>query len=154
MLMKVETKTFDAVVVGAGITGMYQVYELRRMGFTVQGYEGGSDVGGTWYWNRYPGCRLDTESYAYGYFALTGIIPDWKWSERFAGQPEMLRYINHAADKMDIRRNFNGDWTITTDAPYEKADAAKVKFVLPLKPREQRKFAYEVTTRLGTNATR
>ncbi|MES2480591.1 MAG: NAD(P)/FAD-dependent oxidoreductase [Pseudomonadota bacterium] len=106
MLMKVETKTFDAVVVGAGITGIYQVYELRRMGFTVQGYEGGTDVGGTWYWNRYPGCRLDTESYAYGYFALTGIIPDWKWSERFAGQPEMLRYINHAADKMDIRRNF------------------------------------------------
>lgn len=106
MLMKVETKTFDAVVVGAGITGMYQVYVLRKMGFTVRGYEGGTDVGGTWYWNRYPGCRLDTESYAYGYFALTGIIPDWKWSERFAGQPEMLRYINYAADKMDIRRDF------------------------------------------------
>lgn len=106
MLMKVETKTFDAVVVGAGITGIYQAYELRRMGFTVQGYEGGTDVGGTWYWNRYPGCRLDTESYAYGYFALTGIVPDWKWSERFAGQPEMLRYINYAADKMDIRRSF------------------------------------------------
>lgn len=106
MLMKAENQTFDAVVVGGGITGMYQVYVLRQMGFAVKGYEGGSDVGGTWYWNRYPGCRLDTESYAYGYFALTGIITDWRWSERFAGQPEMLRYIKHAADKMDIRRSF------------------------------------------------
>jgi len=120
MLMKVRTQTFDAVVVGAGITGMYQVYVLRNMGFSVQGYEGGSDVGGTWYWNRYPGCRLDTESYAYGYFALTGIIPDWKWSERFAGQPEMLRYINHAADKMDVRRSYRFN-TRVVRAAYNEA---------------------------------
>jgi cation diffusion facilitator CzcD-associated flavoprotein CzcO len=106
MLKKVEIQQFDAVVVGAGITGMYQVHMLREMGFSVQGYDGATGVGGTWYWNRYPGCRLDTESYAYGYFGLTGIIPDWKWSERFAGQPEMLRYVNYAADKMDVRRSF------------------------------------------------
>lgn len=110
------------MVVGAGITGIYQVYVLRNMGFTVQGYEGGEDVGGTWYWNRYPGCRLDTESYAYGYFALTGIIPEWKWSERFAGQPEMLRYVNHAADRMDVRRSYQfstrvvrADWNDSTN---------------------------------------
>lgn len=70
------------------------------------GIEAAEDVGGTWYWNRYPGCRLDTESYAYGYFALKGIIPDWDWSENFAGQPEMLRYVNAAADAMDVRRHY------------------------------------------------
>lgn len=106
MLKKVEAAHYDAVVVGAGITGIYQVYVLRNMGLSVKGFDGASDVGGTWYWNRYPGCRLDTESYAYGYFALTGIIPEWRWSERFAGQPEMLRYINHAADRMDVRRSY------------------------------------------------
>jgi (2,2,3-trimethyl-5-oxocyclopent-3-enyl)acetyl-CoA 1,5-monooxygenase len=106
MTKQVCAPDFDAVVIGAGITGMYQVYVLRNMGFSVRGYDGASDVGGTWYWNRYPGCRLDTESYTYGYFGLKGIIPEWRWSERFAGQPEMLRYAKHAADKMDIRRNF------------------------------------------------
>lgn len=94
---------YDAIVIGAGLTGMYQVYKLREMGFSVKGYEAGAGVGGTWYWNRYPGCRLDTESYTYGYFCLIGITPDWKWSEQFAGQPELLRYANYAADRMDIR---------------------------------------------------
>lgn len=101
-----ERETFDAIVIGAGITGMYQVYSLRNLGFRVRGYDKATDVGGTWYWNRYPGCRLDTESYAYGYFCLIGITPDWRWSERFAGQPELLRYANHAADRMDIRKDF------------------------------------------------
>lgn len=96
----------DAVVVGAGITGIYQTYLLDRKGMSVLGVDAADDVGGTWFWNRYPGCRLDTESYAYGYFALTGIIPDWKWSERFAGQAEMLRYVNAAADAMDVRRHY------------------------------------------------
>jgi (2,2,3-trimethyl-5-oxocyclopent-3-enyl)acetyl-CoA 1,5-monooxygenase len=97
---------FDAIVIGAGITGMYQTWLLDRIGLKVHGYEAGSDVGGTWYWNRYPGCRLDTESYAYGYFALNGIIPEWQWRERFAGQPELLRYAQYAADKMDVRRHY------------------------------------------------
>lgn len=100
---------FDAVVVGAGITGMYQVYLLREMGCSVRGYEVAPDVGGTWYWNRYPGCRLDTESYAYGYFTLIGLVPDWKWSERFAGQPELLRYARAAADRMRVRENYRFD---------------------------------------------
>jgi len=96
----------DAVVIGAGITGMYQVYLLRNAGLRVQGFEAGSEVGGTWYWNRYPGCRLDTESYAYGYFELKGILPDWQWSERFASQPELLRYAKRAADAINIRPHF------------------------------------------------
>jgi len=103
--MSVDLKPdYDAIVIGAGITGIYQAYLLDQAGITVLGVEAAEDVGGTWFWNRYPGCRLDTESYAYGYFALNGLIPDWTWSERFASQPEMLRYVNHAADKMDVRR--------------------------------------------------
>lgn len=104
-----ESKTpivVDAVVVGAGVTGIYQTYLLNQHGMTVLGVDAADDVGGTWYWNRYPGCRLDTESYAYGYFALKGVIPDWKWSERFAAQAEMLRYVNAAADAMNIRRHY------------------------------------------------
>jgi len=96
----------DAIVIGAGVTGIYQTYLLDKESFDVLGVETAPDVGGTWYWNRYPGCRLDTESYAYGYFALNGILPDWKWSENFAGQPEMLRYVNAAADAMDVRKHF------------------------------------------------
>jgi len=95
---------YDAVVIGAGVTGIYQTYLLAQNGMRVLGVDAAGDVGGTWYWNRYPGCRLDTESYAYGYFALKGILPEWRWSENFAGQPEMLRDVNAAADKMDIRR--------------------------------------------------
>ena len=97
---------YDAIVIGAGITGIYQAFLLDQAGVSVLGVEAAEDVGGTWFWNRYPGCRLDTESYAYGYFALSGLIPDWTWNERFASQPEMLRYVNHAADKMDVRRLF------------------------------------------------
>nr|WP_254302536.1 NAD(P)/FAD-dependent oxidoreductase [Sphingobium chlorophenolicum] len=120
---------FDAVVIGAGVTGIYQTYLLDQNGMSVLGVDAAEDVGGTWYWNRYPGCRLDTESYAYGYFALKGIIPEWTWSEHFAGQAEMLRYVNAATDKMDIRRLYrfgtkvisahyqdeNNVWTITLD---------------------------------------
>jgi len=113
----------DALVIGAGITGIYQTYLLARLGLKVQGVEAGSDVGGTWYWNRYPGCRLDTESFAYGYFASNGIIPDWKWTERFAGQPELLRYVNAAADAMDVRKHYLFGVKVTR-AAYD--DAAKL----------------------------
>lgn len=112
---------YDAVVVGAGITGIYQVHLLEKAGHSVLGIEAGEDVGGTWYWNRYPGCRLDTESYAYGYFAMKGIIPEWNWNERFASQPEVLRYVNRAADAMDVRRLFRFKTTVTA-AHYSDAD--------------------------------
>lgn len=119
----------DALVIGAGVTGIYQTYLLAEQGLDVLGIEGAPDVGGTWYWNRYPGCRLDTESYAYGYFALKGILPDWKWSETFAGQPEMFRYVKAAADAMDVRKHYRfstrveaahfdddtGLWNVTLD---------------------------------------
>lgn len=113
-------ETFDAIVIGGGITGIYQTYKLRELGFKILGIEAGSDVGGTWYWNRYPGCRLDTESYAYAYFSLNGILPEWTWSETFAGQPELLRYVNAAADKMDIRKDYRFD-TRVDRAVYDEA---------------------------------
>ncbi len=105
---------YDALVIGAGITGMYQVYLLAGQGLSVIGVESAPEVGGTWYWNRYPGCRLDTESYAYGYFALNGILLNWSWSERFAGAAEMRRYVNEAADAMDIRKYFRFDTRVTS----------------------------------------
>jgi (2,2,3-trimethyl-5-oxocyclopent-3-enyl)acetyl-CoA 1,5-monooxygenase len=87
-----STPHFDAIVIGAGVTGMYMVYKLQTMGFSVRSYETGSDIGGTWYWNRYPGCRLDTEAFTYAYFFLNDMIPEWSWSERgWAGLPEDLR---------------------------------------------------------------
>ncbi len=104
---------YDSIVIGAGVTGIYQTHLLAEAGMKVLGIEAGEDVGGTWYWNRYPGCRLDTESYAYGYFALKGIIPDWEWSENFAGQPEMLRYANRAADAMDVRKYYKFNTKVT-----------------------------------------
>jgi cation diffusion facilitator CzcD-associated flavoprotein CzcO len=105
-MTKTKTPDYDSLVIGAGVTGIYQTYLLAKEGKSVLGIDAAPDVGGTWYWNRYPGCRLDTESYAYGYFALKGILPDWTWSERFSGQPEMLRYVNAAADAMDIRQYY------------------------------------------------
>jgi (2,2,3-trimethyl-5-oxocyclopent-3-enyl)acetyl-CoA 1,5-monooxygenase len=97
---------FDAVVIGAGITGMYQLYRLREQGFTVKGIEAAPDVGGAWFWNRYPGCRVDSESHTYSYFWSEELLQKFNWTERFAGQPEVLSYLQTAADLMDIRKNY------------------------------------------------
>lgn len=120
MSNQVRVSHHDAIVIGAGITGIYQVHGLRELGMDVKGYEAGSDVGGTWYWNRYPGCRLDTESYAYGYFGLNGVLPDWQWKERFASQPELLKYVGRAADAMDVRRFYQFN-TRVLSAHYDEA---------------------------------
>ena len=96
---------FDALIVGAGISGMYQLHRLRELGMRVRVFEAGSDVGGTWYWNRYPGARFDSESYSYGYSFSPELLQDWNWSEHFSPQPETLRYLNHVADRFDLRRD-------------------------------------------------
>jgi cation diffusion facilitator CzcD-associated flavoprotein CzcO len=96
---------FDAIVVGAGISGMYQLYRLRELGLRVRVFEAGTGVGGTWYWNRYPGARFDSESYSYGYSFSEELLQEWDWSEHFAPQPETLRYLNYVADKFDLRRD-------------------------------------------------
>ncbi|MGE0487490.1 MAG: flavin-containing monooxygenase [Gammaproteobacteria bacterium] len=98
---------FDAIIIGAGIAGMYQLYRLREIGLSVRVLEAGSGVGGTWYWNRYPGCRFDSESYSYGYSFSEEVLREWEWSEHFAPQPETLRYLNFVADKFDFRRDID-----------------------------------------------
>jgi cation diffusion facilitator CzcD-associated flavoprotein CzcO len=96
---------YDAIIIGAGMSGLYQLYRLRELGLRVRVLEAGTDVGGTWYWNRYPGARFDSESYSYGYSFSKELLEEWDWSEHFAGQPETLRYLKHVADKFDLRRD-------------------------------------------------
>ena len=96
---------YDAIIIGAGMSGIYQLHRLRELGLRVRVFEEGTGVGGTWYWNRYPGARFDSESYSYGYSFSQELLEEWNWSEHFAGQPETLRYLNHVADKFDLRRD-------------------------------------------------
>jgi cation diffusion facilitator CzcD-associated flavoprotein CzcO len=93
----------DVLVVGAGITGTYQLYRAREAGFSALLLEAGGGVGGTWYWNRYPGARFDSESYTYGYLFSKELFEEWEWQEHFAGQPEVERYLNHVVDRFDLR---------------------------------------------------
>jgi cyclohexanone monooxygenase len=96
-------EAYDAVVVGAGFAGMYMLHRLRGIGLSVRVYEQGSGVGGTWYWNRYPGARCDVESMQYSYSFSDELQQEWDWSERYAPQPEILRYANHVADRFNLR---------------------------------------------------
>ncbi|MGD0104710.1 MAG: NAD(P)/FAD-dependent oxidoreductase [Rhodopila sp.] len=96
---------YDAIIIGAGMSGMYQLYRLRELGLRVKVLEAGTGVGGTWYWNRYPGARFDSESYSYAFSFSQELLDEWDWSEHFSGQPETLRYLNHVADKFDLRRD-------------------------------------------------
>jgi len=96
---------FDVVVVGGGLGGLYALYRLRGLGLAVRVFEAGSGVGGTWFWNRYPGARCDVESMEYSYSFSNALQQDWVWPERYGTQPEILRYINHVADRFDLRRD-------------------------------------------------
>src|SRR4029077_365743 len=95
----------DVLVVGAGITGIYQLHRAREAGFSVHLLEAGSGVGGAWYWNRYPRARFDSESYTYAYLFSKELFDEWEWQEHFAGQAETERYLNHVVDRFDLRRN-------------------------------------------------
>jgi len=120
--------TYDVVVIGAGFAGMYMLHRLRGLGLSVRIYEQGSGVGGTWYWNRYPGARCDVESMQYSYSFSDELQQEWDWSERYAPQPEILRYANHVADRFDLRPDIqfdtridqavfdeaNNSWSVTT----------------------------------------
>jgi len=109
-----ETDTvFDAVIVGAGFAGMYMLHALRGLGLSVRVYEAGGDVGGTWYWNRYPGARCDVESMQYSYSFSEALDQEWHWSEKYSPQPEILAYANHVADRFDLRRDMRFDTRVT-----------------------------------------
>jgi cyclohexanone monooxygenase len=124
-----EPERFDAIIIGAGVGGLYAIYRLRKLGLKVRGFEAAGGVGGTWYWNRYPGCRCDVESMEYSYSFSDELQQEWHWPERYGTQPEILKYINHVADRFDLRRDieFNtrvkkaafdsktSTWTVTTD---------------------------------------
>jgi len=103
---------FDAVIVGAGFGGMYAAYKLRELGLSVQVFERGSDIGGTWYWNRYPGARCDAPSLQYSYQFCEDLQQEWEWSEVYATQPEILRYMDHVAQRFDLRSLMQFDTTV------------------------------------------
>jgi len=108
------TTDVDVLVVGAGITGIYQLYRALGAGFSAQLVEAGDGVGGTWYWNRYPGARFDSESYTYGYLFSRELFEEWEWSEHFAAQPETERYLNHVVDRFDLRRHIRFGARVTS----------------------------------------
>ena len=119
----------DVLVVGAGITGIYQLYRAEKPGSPCICSRRASGVGGTWFWNRYPGARFDSESYTYGYLFSQELFDEWEWQEHFAGQPEIERYLNHVVDRFDLRRHMrfsarvtaavydesSGTWAVSTD---------------------------------------
>jgi cyclohexanone monooxygenase len=110
----------DAVVVGAGFAGLYMLHKLRSLGLSVRGFEAGSDVGGTWYWNRYPGCRCDVPSLEYSYSFDEKLQQEWNWTERYASQPEILAYANHVADRFGLRPHIRFD-TRVVSAVFDEA---------------------------------
>jgi cation diffusion facilitator CzcD-associated flavoprotein CzcO len=112
----------DILIVGAGVTGIYQLYLAREAGYSAQIVEQGTGVGGTWYWNRYPGSRYDSESYTYGYFFSPELFQEWEWTEHFAGQAENERYFNHVVDKFDLRKYIRFNTTVTS-AGWDAASA-------------------------------
>jgi cation diffusion facilitator CzcD-associated flavoprotein CzcO len=128
-----EPQRADAVIVGAGFSGLYQLYRLRELGLATRVFETGDDVGGTWYWNRYPGARCDIQSLSYSYGFSPELEQEWDWSEKYPTQPEVLRYLNHVADRFDLRRDITfstrvvaahwddaaARWLVRTDAGEE-----------------------------------
>ncbi len=131
---------YDAIIIGAGMSGLYQLIKLRELGFQARVFEAGTGVGGTWYWNRYPGCRFDSESYSYGYSFDKELLAEWHWTEHFAPQPETERYLNRVADKYDLRRDIQFSarvkacdwdavaerWTVTL----ESGEQASARFLI------------------------
>ena len=122
-------RDFDALIVGGGIAGLYLLYRLRGIGMSALAFEAGPNVGGTWYWNRYPGCRCDVESLEYSYSFANDLQQEWNWPERYGTQPEILKYVNYVAEKFDLRRDIRFStriksatysrrkmlWTLSTD---------------------------------------
>ncbi len=118
---------FDAIVIGAGVSGLYQLYRLRQLGLAVRCYEDGSGVGGTWYWNRYPGCRFDSESETYGYSWSKELLQEWDWKEHYSGQPENERYLNYVADKFDLRRDIQCNARVKSVVYDERANRWEIE---------------------------
>src|SRR3989442_1585464 len=121
-----DGEQYDVIIIGAGVTGLYALYRLRERGFSVRAFEEGGGMGGTWYWNRYPGARFDSESYTYGYSFSEALLQEWDWSEHYAGQPETERYLNYVADKFDLRRDIQCNACVSAAVFDEGADRWQV----------------------------
>jgi cyclohexanone monooxygenase len=118
--IKAAGTAFDAIVIGAGVGGLYALHRLRgKLGMRVRVLEAGDDVGGTWYWNRYPGCRCDVESLEYSYSFEDALQQEWSWPERYGNQPEILEYVGHVADRFDLRRDIQFN-TRVASATYDR----------------------------------
>src|SRR5271170_3100934 len=122
-----EIHDFDALVIGAGFAGLYQLFRLRdRLGLTVRALEAAGGIGGTWFWNRYPGARCDSESHVYWYTFSLELMREWEWSERYPGQAEILRYLNFVADRFDLKRNIRFNTRVVAAAYDEAANRWRV----------------------------
>ena len=115
-------RSFDCIVVGAGLAGIYMLYKLRGLGFSARVLEAAGGIGGTWYWNRYPGARCDVDNMFYSYSFDEALDQEWDWSERYPSQPEILRYINHVADRHDLWPDIQLETRVAV-AAYDEAEA-------------------------------
>lgn len=120
-------ESLDVAIVGAGFAGLYMLHRLRGSGFSARVYEQAEGVGGTWYWNRYPGARCDIESMQYSFQFDPRLEQEWEWTERYAAQPEILRYAEHVADRFDLRRDIAFDTRVVSAVFDERADAWTVE---------------------------
>jgi cation diffusion facilitator CzcD-associated flavoprotein CzcO len=135
------TTDFDAIIIGAGISGMFTLYRLRELGMTARVFETGTNVGGTWYWNRYPGARFDSESWTYGYSFSKELMREWDWKEHFSPQPDTLEYLNYVADKFDLRRDMQFHSTVTS----AHWDDAATKWTITLESGQQARSRFLLT---------
>lgn len=126
--MSSKQRSFDVVIIGAGMAGLSMLYQAREAGLSVHLYEGGGDLGGTWYWNRYPGCRCDIESLEYSFSFVDALQQEWSWSERYASQPEILRYMNWVADRLALRDLMQFDTWIRSAKFDEASETWNVEF--------------------------
>ena len=128
-----EAREYDVIIVGAGFSGLYALHKLRRLGFTARVLERASGLGGTWFWNRYPGARCDIESVDYCYAFSEELLDEWSWTERYAPQPEILRYLNHVADRFDLRR----DIQLETDVDVARFDEGLTRWLIDTRQGER-----------------
>jgi cation diffusion facilitator CzcD-associated flavoprotein CzcO len=136
-----DTADFDAIIIGAGISGMFTLYRLRELGMTARVFETGTNVGGTWYWNRYPGARFDSESWTYGYSFSKELMREWDWKEHFSPQPDTLEYLNYVAEKFDLRRDMQFRSTVTS----AHWDDAATKWTVTLESGRQARSRFLLT---------
>src|ERR1700759_4220208 len=118
---------YEVIVIGAGVAGIYQIKRLADLGIDALVLDAAPDLGGTWYWNRYPGARFDSESYPYGYSFSRELLEEWHWKERFSSQPENLSYLNFVADKFDLRKHMHFNCKIDAAHSDEMRDLWCVK---------------------------